>query len=50
MNILLYNIRGGGFLSKRKRIIFLLNTEKVDVCFLQETKAVSFSDSLANSY
>lgn len=35
---------------KRKRISYLLNKEKVDVCFLQETKVKEFNDSFANSF
>lgn len=50
MNILSYNIRGGGNVVKRKRIRFLLNAEKVDVCFLQETKLLGFSDSISNYF
>lgn len=50
MNILSYIIRGGGNILKRKRILFLLNAEKVDVSFPQETKLTGFSDSIANSF
>lgn len=50
MNLISYNIRGGVFISKRKRISFLLNSSKVDICFLQETKLSSFNDNLAKSF
>lgn len=50
MIILSYNIRGGGIVSNRKRISYLLNSCKVDVCFLQETKITNFNDSYANSF
>lgn len=49
MNIISYNIRGGGNASKRRRVSFLLKSEKVDVCFIQETKLSCFSDILAHS-
>ncbi|XP_058726795.1 uncharacterized protein LOC131598187 [Vicia villosa] len=50
MNLLTYNIRGGGALSKRKRVSFLLQSLKIDICLLQETKIPCFSDSLAKSF
>lgn len=46
MNIFSYNIRGGRVVSKRKRIIYFLNSSKVDVCFIQETKLSCFNDYL----
>lgn len=49
MNLLSYNIRGGGSSSKRKRIGFLNQFLNIDVCFLQETKLSFFNDDLASS-
>ncbi|XP_058761236.1 uncharacterized protein LOC131634588 [Vicia villosa] len=49
MNLISYNIRGGGALSKRKRISVLLKVSKVDLCFIQETKLPCFNDNLASS-
>ncbi|XP_058767746.1 uncharacterized protein LOC131641470 [Vicia villosa] len=42
-----YNIRGGGFSLKRKRVSYLIHLNKIDVCFIQEIKIECFSDSLA---
>lgn len=50
MNILSYNIKRGGSISKRKRVNFLLNSSRVDICFLQETNLGSFNDNLARSF
>lgn len=50
MNLIAYNIRGGGVPSKRKHISFLLKSSNFDVCFLQETKLQCFSDMLAFSF
>lgn len=50
MNILSYNIRGGGCLSKRKRVSFLLQFSKVEVCFIQETKLDGFNYNLAKYF
>lgn len=50
MNLLSYNIRGGGSPSKRRRISFILQSSKVNVCFIQETKQSAFSDILASSF
>lgn len=50
MILISYNIRQGGILSKGKRISFLLNSNKVDVCFIQETKWSSFNENIANSF
>ncbi|XP_058760649.1 uncharacterized protein LOC131633997 [Vicia villosa] len=50
MNIVTYNIRGGGNYSKRKKISFLLCSGKIDVCFLQETKIDCVTDSIAKSF
>lgn len=50
MNIFSYDIRGGGTVSKRKRISFLLNSSNIDVCFLQETKISNFNNLYAKSF
>lgn len=50
MNLLSYNIRGGGASSKRRRFDFLIQSNKIDVCFIQETKFSSFNDALACSF
>ncbi|XP_058766042.1 uncharacterized protein LOC131639577 [Vicia villosa] len=47
MNFYPYNIRGGGIPSKKKRISYLIQSNKVEVCFIQEIKISSFNDSLA---
>ncbi|CAK8541086.1 unnamed protein product [Lathyrus sativus] len=38
MNILSINIRGGGSIVKRKRLAHLIQSGKVDIFFVQETK------------
>ncbi|XP_058748334.1 uncharacterized protein LOC131621305 [Vicia villosa] len=45
-----YNIRGGGFSVKRKRVSSFIQQHKIDVCFIQETKTECFSDSLAREF
>lgn len=50
MNRLSYNIRGSGMLSKRKRIGFLIQSNKTDLCFLQETKINGFDESVASFF
>ncbi|XP_058742529.1 uncharacterized protein LOC131615027 [Vicia villosa] len=47
MNVLSYNIRGGCMSSKRKRVSFLIQSNNIDVCFIQETKLHVFNESLA---
>lgn len=46
MNILSYNIRGGGSSTKRKRNRFFIQAGKVDLCFFQETKLGCIDSSL----
>src|SRR3954468_10495952 len=50
MNLLSYNIRGGGALSKRKRVSFLIQSFNIDICLLQETKIPCFSDIFAKNF
>ncbi|XP_058750420.1 uncharacterized protein LOC131623430 [Vicia villosa] len=50
MNLLSYNIRGGGSLLKRKRVSFLIKSFNIDVCLIQETKVADFSEPLAKSF
>lgn len=50
MNILPFNIRGGGSLIKRKRVSYLISSGNFNVCFLQETKLSSFDDDVAKSF
>lgn len=47
MNLLSYNIRGGGINAKRKRISYLIQSGNIDLCFIQESKFTSFDESLA---
>ncbi|CAL5195683.1 unnamed protein product [Lathyrus oleraceus] len=47
MNILSLNIRGGGSRTKRKRVSFLIQSSKFDICLLQETKTKQFDCSIA---
>ncbi|XP_058785888.1 uncharacterized protein LOC131660624 [Vicia villosa] len=50
MNLLSFNIRGGGSFSKRKRVSFLIQSNNIDVCFVQETKLSDFNDVIAGSF
>lgn len=50
MNLMSYNIRGGGISSKRKRISFLIQSYKLEVCFIQETKISCFNEILTSSF
>lgn len=50
MNILSYNIRGGGILSKRKRFSFLWNTSKVEVFLIQKSKLSLCTDVIASYF
>ncbi|XP_058776661.1 uncharacterized protein LOC131650982 [Vicia villosa] len=49
MNLLSYNIRGG-MSSKRKRVSYLIKSNNIDVCFIQETKLSGFNDYLAGAF
>ncbi|XP_058775761.1 uncharacterized protein LOC131650039 [Vicia villosa] len=49
MNIVSYNIRGGGNPLKQRRIKECLMKGKADLCFLQETKIKSISGKIVNS-
>lgn len=42
MNLMLYNIRGDGIPSKGKRVSFLIQSNRIEVCFIQETKLMFF--------
>lgn len=50
MNLLSYNVRGGGLLSKRKRISFLTQSNKTDLCFLQEININCFYECVARFF
>ncbi|XP_058732979.1 uncharacterized protein LOC131604562 [Vicia villosa] len=50
MNLLSYNIRGGGTLSKRKRVSFLVQSFSIDICFIQETKLPCFNETFAKNF
>lgn len=50
MNLLSLNIKGGGLSSKRRRVSFLLQSKNIDICFLQETKLLVFSDLFARAF
>lgn len=41
MNLLSTNIKGGSNKVKQKRIAHLIQADKVDICFIQETKLTS---------
>lgn len=47
MIVVTHNIRGGGSVIKKKRIGFLNQSGKMDVCFLHETKLQKFDAKLA---
>ncbi|CAK8571209.1 unnamed protein product [Lathyrus sativus] len=49
MNLVSYNIRGSGSRAKRREICKLLNSEKVDLCMIQETKQVEISGKFVHS-
>ncbi|XP_058746178.1 uncharacterized protein LOC131619053 [Vicia villosa] len=49
MNIVSYNIRGGGNSLKRKRIQECLKKGAADICFIQETKIQDMNDNLVGS-
>lgn len=49
MNIFSYNIRGGGISSKIRRVSYLIQANKIDLCFIQDTKLTSFCDIVASS-
>lgn len=46
MNVLSYNIIGGGNVVKRKRVSHLIQSCKVGICFIRETKLVSLNPNL----
>ncbi|XP_057811598.1 uncharacterized protein LOC131025829 [Salvia miltiorrhiza] len=50
MKALSYNIRGLGSQAKQRDVGDLIRREKIDLCFIQETKLESFSLSLCNSW
>ncbi|XP_058725892.1 uncharacterized protein LOC131597200 [Vicia villosa] len=50
MIIVTINIRGGGNLIKRKGIGYLNQSNRTDVCFLQETKLTTFSQKFAEDF
>lgn len=50
MNILYYNIKGGGSSIKKKIINYLINSGNIDIFFLQETKMTYFDDGMARSF
>lgn len=50
MIIITLNIRGGGCRAKRKRIGYLIQKGKVDMCFLQETKFLEFNNKVTGAF
>lgn len=50
MIILTLNIRGRGCRAKRKIIGFVVQREKEDICFLQETKLADFDHTMAEKF
>jgi exonuclease III len=49
MKILSLNMRGWGGSAKRRRLCSLIQKEKFDVCFLQETKKASIESYMIRS-
>ncbi|XP_057790862.1 uncharacterized protein LOC131007972 [Salvia miltiorrhiza] len=50
MNLLSYNIRGLGSVAKQRDVTDLVKGQKIDFCWLQETKMEVFRDCFCNSW
>lgn len=49
MNTMSFNIKGGGNMVKRRRLSHIIQSCKVDMCFIQESKLSELNDNLAAS-
>ncbi|CAK8570842.1 unnamed protein product [Lathyrus sativus] len=49
MNILSINLRGGSSVVKRRRLAHLIQSGKVDICFVQESKLVAVNLEMTSS-